>query len=85
MIRDARQAQRRSSRRARYERSGTINLILEILLSIFLHPIAMVLCWVNIAQRADLSAPMKFLWLILTIIWGIGPILYVLVGGGTMF
>jgi hypothetical protein len=62
-----------------------VTLLLEILLSIFLHPIAMVLCWVNIAQRQDLSALTKFIWLIVTIIWGLGPILYVLVGDGNMF
>lgn len=65
-------------------RRRTITLLLEILLSIFLHPIAMVLCWVNIAQRRDLSPFKKFIWLLVTIIWGLGPILYVLFSDGSM-
>lgn len=67
------------------ERRRTITLLLEILLSIFLHPIAMVLCWVNIAQRQDLSPLKKFIWLLVTVIWGLGPILYVLISDGSMF
>ncbi len=62
-----------------------MKLLLEILLSIFLHPVAMVLCWLNIALRTDLSPVKKVVWLVTTVIWGLGPILYLIVGDGTMF
>jgi hypothetical protein len=62
-----------------------LRLALEILLAIFLHPIALVLCWINILLRRDLDALKKVVWLIVTTIWGIGPIVYVLVGDGQMF
>ena len=62
-----------------------MKLLLEILLSIFLHPVAMVLCWLNIALRTDLSPIKKVIWIVVTIIWGLGPILYLLVGDGNMF
>ena len=61
-----------------------MKLLFEILLSIILHPVAMILCWVNIAGRSDLSAFTKLIWILVTIVWGLGPILYILVGGGTM-
>lgn len=44
----------------------------------------MVLCWVNIALRNDLSSAKKAIWIVVTVIWGLGPILYILVGDGTM-
>ncbi len=59
-----------------------IKLIVEILLAIFLHPIAWVLCVINIVNRADLSGTKKVIWIIVTFVWGIGPILYVLLGDG---
>jgi len=59
-----------------------MRLLLEILLAIFLHPIAFVLCLINIAGRSDLTTAKKVVWVLVTLIWGIGPILYVLVGDG---
>ena len=59
-----------------------IKLIVEILLAIFLHPIAWVLCVINIVTRTDLSGAKKVIWIIVTFVWGIGPILYVLLGDG---
>lgn len=40
---------------------------------------------INIAGRADLSTGLKILWGVLSIIWGIGPILYLLLGGGELW
>jgi hypothetical protein len=63
-----------------------MKLIVEILLAIFLHPIAVLLCIINIVGRRDLGGVAKFLWIIVTFFaWGIGPILYILVGGGTFW
>jgi len=64
---------------------GAMKLLIEILLAIFLHPIAFVLCLINILGRNDLTALQKVVWAVVTLIWGIGPILYVLVGGGEMW
>ena len=62
-----------------------MKLILEIVVSLVLHPIAAVLAWLNIAGRSDLTPAQKIIWAVVTIIWGIGPILYVLAGGGTLW
>ena len=62
-----------------------MKLLIEILLAIFLHPIAFVLCLINILGRSDLTALQKLVWAIVTFVWGVGPILYLLVGGGEMW
>jgi Phospholipase_D-nuclease N-terminal len=62
-----------------------VKLLLEILLAVFLHPIAFVLCLLNILGRSDLTGLQKLVWILVTLLWGIGPILYVLVGGGRMW
>lgn len=59
-----------------------IKLIVEILLAIFLHPVAFILCVIDIVNRQDLSGFWKVLWIVITFIWGLGPILYVLFGRG---
>jgi hypothetical protein len=62
-----------------------MKLVLEILISAILHPIAVVLMWVNLAGRTDLTSLQKVIWAIVGIIWGIGPILYILVGDGVLW
>jgi hypothetical protein len=62
-----------------------MKLLLEILLSIFLHPVAMVLMWINLAGRSDMSGTIKVIWFIVSIIWGLGPILYCLVADGGLW
>jgi hypothetical protein len=59
-----------------------MKLLFEILLSIVLHPIAMVLMWINLAIRGDLTDTRKIIWFIVSLIWGLGPILYLLVENG---
>ncbi len=59
-----------------------MKLVIEILLAIFLHPVAWILCVINIAGRSDLTVLKKVLWVIITFVWGIGPILYVLLADG---
>ena len=59
-----------------------MKLIVEILLAIFLHPLAFILCVIDIVNRADLSGFWKFIWILVTFLWGIGPILYVLLARG---
>lgn len=62
-----------------------MKLLAEILVAIILHPIAWVLCIINIVGRANMSGLAKLLWVLITFFWGIGPILYVLLGGGEMW
>jgi hypothetical protein len=62
-----------------------VKLVLEILVSVFLHPIAFVLALVNIVGRSDLNGGQKVIWAVVCLVWGIGPILYVTVGGGDLW
>lgn len=62
-----------------------MKLLIEILLSVFLHPIAMVLMWISVLRRGDLGFVKKVLWLVVSIVWGVGPILYLLLGDGTFW
>ena len=64
---------------------GVLKLILEILVSAILHPIAVVLMWLNLAGRSDLNQTQKIIWAIFGVFWGIGPILYILVGDGALW
>jgi len=62
-----------------------LKLIVEILMAIFLHPLAYILCIINIVTREDLSGAWKVLWILITFFWGVGPIIYVLFGGGSFW
>jgi hypothetical protein len=59
-----------------------LKFIVEVLMAIFLHPVAFVLCVINIVDRKDMGGVSKVLWIIISFFWGIGPILYILLGGG---
>ena len=62
-----------------------MKLILEILIALILHPVAFILVLVNLAGRTDLTPAQKIIWGVVSVLWGIGPILYVIVGGGSMW
>jgi len=62
-----------------------MKLVFEILLSAILHPIAVILMWLNLAGRDDLSQTKKIVWAIIGLVWGVGPILYILVGDGVLW
>ena len=53
--------------------------ILEVLVCI-LHPLAVILAWINLAGRTDMTPVLKVVWAILMII-PIVPVIYVLVSG----
>jgi hypothetical protein len=53
--------------------------ILELLVC-FIHPLAVVLAWINIAGRSDLSGGTKLVWGV-AVIFPIVPFIYVLTGG----
>jgi hypothetical protein len=50
------------------------------LLVCFLHPIAVVLAWIDLATRRELSTGVKLVWAIFCIV-PLVPFLYVLTGG----
>ena len=62
-----------------------MKLFLEILLSIFLHPIAMILMWINVIGRTDFSSVQKIVWVLVGLLWGLGPIVYFLVADGALW
>lgn len=62
-----------------------MKLLLEILLSILLHPIAMILMWINLIGRSDLTTFQRVVWFVVSIVWGLGPILYLLVADGSLW
>ena len=53
--------------------------LLELLVC-FLHPLAVVLAWINLMGRGDLSGGQKVVWAIF-VIFPIVPFVYVLTGG----
>lgn len=62
-----------------------MKLLIEILLSLILHPIAMILMWLNLAGRSDLPNDRKIVWFVVSIVWGLGPILYLLIEDGSFW
>jgi NADH:ubiquinone oxidoreductase subunit 3 (subunit A) len=56
-----------------------MKLLVELLLCI-LHPLAVILMWINLATRRDLSTLAKLAWAIFGLI-PLVPFLYVLTGG----
>jgi hypothetical protein len=61
-------------------------LALEILVAVVLHPLAVILVWINLVGRKDISGLTKLLWAILALIFPIlGPILYLLITHGDLW
>lgn len=58
-----------------------MKLLLEIIVAVVLHPIALALSWIDLAGRTRLLLAWKIVWGVLCLIWGVGPLLYVLSGG----
>ena len=59
-----------------------IKFIAEVLVAIFLHPVAYILCIIDIVNHQDRGGLWKVAWIVVTFFWGIGPILYLIFGGG---
>jgi hypothetical protein len=62
-----------------------MKLLFEVIVSLILHPLAVILLWINLAGRSDLSMAKKLVWGIVGIVWGLGPILYILVADGQLW
>ena len=60
-------------------RFGTMKKLVELLLC-FLHPLAVVLIWIDLLSRTDISGGAKLAWAILVLI-PLVPFIYVLTGG----
>jgi hypothetical protein len=65
--------------------NDAMKLLLEILVALILHPVAFILAIVNLAGRDDLTPAQKIVWGVVSVVWGVGPILYVIVGGGSLW
>ncbi len=59
--------------------------LLEIIVAIILHPIAWILMLLNILGRTDMDDGKKLLWALVGILWGLGPILYILLADGALW
>jgi hypothetical protein len=59
-----------------------MKLFINIFVAVALHPIAMVLVWLDLARRTDLSDRAKWTWGIIGFVWGIGPLLYISLADG---
>lgn len=62
-----------------------MKLLFEIVISLLLHPLAVVLAWIDLAGRDDLAGGKKLLWAIICLLWGVGPILYLLLADGGLW
>ena len=62
-----------------------MKVLFEILISVILHPIALILMLLNILGRSDLDGGKKIVWALVGLLWGVGPILYITVGEGALW
>lgn len=62
-----------------------VKTLFEVLVAIILHPIAMILAWIHIAGRNDMTGGRKMIWAIVCFVWGVGPILYILLADGALW
>lgn len=60
-------------------------LPLEVALAVIFHPLAMVLAWLDIIRRPDLSTVLRGWWIVVCLIPVVGPILYLDIGGGRLW
>jgi hypothetical protein len=62
-----------------------MKFLLQVLVSIILHPIALLLMILNLIGRSDIDDGKKIVWALVGLLWGIGPILYITVGDGALW
>ena len=67
------------ARRRRRVQFPTMKKVLELLVCL-IHPVAVILMWINLAGRSDLTGLEKVVWAVFGLI-PLVPFLYVLVGG----
>lgn len=62
-----------------------MKLIIELILAVLLHPIAVIFAWINLIMRKDMSDGKKILWAFVSLLWPIGVFLYILLGDGALW
>lgn len=62
-----------------------MKLLIEIVISLLVHPLAVILAWIDLGRRDDLNGTKKLLWAVICVFWGVGPILYVLLADGGLW
>jgi hypothetical protein len=62
-----------------------MKLLIEVIIALVLHPIAVVLTWFNLAGRGDIGGARKLIWAVVALAWGVGPILYILLDDGSLW
>jgi uncharacterized Tic20 family protein len=63
----------------------TMKILIEVLISLILHPLAVVLVWIDLLGRSDIGGAKKLIWAVISLVWGIGPILYMVLGDGELW
>jgi hypothetical protein len=66
-------------------KTAYMKMLLQILVSVILHPIALILMIFNIIGREDLDGGKKLVWALVGLLWGLGPILYITIGDGSLW
>ena len=62
-----------------------MKLIIELILAVIFHPIAVIFAWVNLIVRKDMSDGKKILWAFVCLLWPIGVFLYILLADGALW
>lgn len=57
----------------------------EVALAVVIPPLATILAWINIVHRPDLPAPLRGWWFFLCLVPALGPLLYLGIGGGSLW
>jgi hypothetical protein len=57
-----------------------MKMLIEVLICIILHPLALVLMWIDLATRSEIGGGRKLVWAIFGLI-PLVPVLYVLTSG----
>lgn len=62
-----------------------MKLIVELILAVILHPIAVIFAWINLIVRNDMVPAKKIGWAFVCLLWPIGVFLYILLGDGSLW
>jgi hypothetical protein len=62
-----------------------VKLVVELILAVILHPIAVIFAWINLIVRQDMVASKKIVWSLVCLLWPIGVFLYILLGDGALW
>ncbi len=62
-----------------------MKIVVELILSVILHPIAVIFAWINLIGRGDMDGWKKFLWALVCLLWPIGVLLYLVLGDGALW